>query len=203
MQQKLIHLGCFDQPKNGWENYDITPHIFISQIPLLPSLLYKLHVIDELRYKQHKAKIFKTIKYLNLNKKLRFKDNSIDAFFSSHVFEHLFLNDLRNLLKEIYRSLKPGGIVRTVLPDLNKIISYYEENEPNKFLDALFENNNSKNYKNFHKWMYTRQSFVTELGKAGFIKEKIKISDYKTSDSNIFSIMDNRPENSFYIDAKK
>jgi len=137
MKLKLVQLGCFDQPKDGWENYDITPHIFIARIPMLPKLLFTLNILNELRYKQHKTKVFNKVKYLNLNKNLKFQNNSVDAYFSSHVFEHLYLKDLRNLLKEIYRTLKHGGIIRTVLPDLDKIISLYEEKDPNKFLGCF------------------------------------------------------------------
>ena len=203
IKKRVIQLGCFDQPKVGWENYDITPHIFISRIPLLPLLLFKLNIIDEKRLNQHRLDIFKKVKYLNLNKRLPFQDNSIDAYFSSHVFEHLFLNNVQNLLREIYRTLKTGGVVRTVLPDLSKIIYLYSEENPNEFLEALFENNNSKNYKNFHKWMYTPLSFSRELELAGFSKDKIKITSYKKSNYSIFDNMDNRPSNSFYIESQK
>jgi predicted SAM-dependent methyltransferase len=113
------------------------------------------------------------------------------------------LTDLRKLLREIYRTLKPGGVVRTALPDLAKIILFYNENQPNKFLDALFENSNSHNYKNYHKWMYTKHSFIQELQNAGFEKDKIEPLDFNISSTQFFAGMDNRPDNSFYIEAKK
>lgn len=203
MKQKLIQLGCFDQPKDGWENYDITPHILISRIPTLPFFLFKLNFIDEYRYKQHKSKVFNKVRYLNLNKRLPFGDNTVDAYFSAHVFEHLFLSGFRKLLKEIVRTLKSDGIIRTVLPDLHKIIMLYKEDSPNEFLDALFENNNSNNYKNYHKWMYTKESFVNELVDAGFNRDRVEILDYNVSNVSFFDGMDNRPFNSFYIEARK
>lgn len=203
MCKKLIHLGCFDQPQDGWENYDITPHLFIARIPFLPYVLFKLKLINSLRYEQHKKRVFNKVKYMNLNKKLKFDDNTVDAYYSSHVFEHLYLKNVRNLLKEIYRTLKPGGILRTALPDLDKILSLYDEKNPNKVLDYLFENNDKSNYKNYHKWMYTKYSFLNELEKAGFDKNKINISDYNISSYDIFKDMDNRQYISFYIEAKK
>lgn len=151
MTYKLIHIVSFDQPKEDWENYDISPHIVIERIPFLANLLFRLKIIDERRYLQHRNKIFNKVKYLNMSKRLKFNDNSIDAYFSSHVFEHLYLVDLRKLLNEIYITLKPGAVIRTVLPDLNKIMPMYSENDPNKFVNAVFENNGSRNYKNYHK----------------------------------------------------
>lgn len=203
MKSRLVQLGCFDQPMEGWENFDLTPHLFISRIPLLPLLLYKLNILSKLRYEQHKKGIFRKIKYLNISKKLPFKDNSVDAFFSSHVIEHLYYRETKSLLKEIYRCLKSGGYVRTVLPSLSLIMKKYNEESPNQFLYALFENGNSTNYKNFHKWMYTEKSFSQELINAGFNKDKVKIMSYKQTDFQEFIRLDNRPENSIYIEAQK
>jgi predicted SAM-dependent methyltransferase len=56
---------------------------------------------------------------------LPFEDNSYDACYCSHVLEHLYCNDALFLLKEIYRILKPGGIVRVVVPDLEDIVRTY------------------------------------------------------------------------------
>jgi len=41
-------------------------------------------------------------------------DNSVDELFSRHVLEHI--ENLENLIKEIYRVLKPGGIHRAIVP---------------------------------------------------------------------------------------
>ena len=40
---------------------------------------------------------------------------------ASHLLEHFFLNDMRNLLAEWLRVLAPGGILRIVVPDLDII----------------------------------------------------------------------------------
>jgi len=51
--------------------------------------------------------------------------------------------------------------------------------------------------------MYTKYSFMNELEMAGFNRENIKISEYNSSNVDFFLNMDNRPNNSFYIEAKK
>lgn len=66
----------------------------------------------------------KKTKYLNLIHhelmySIPFKDNSIPNIYSSHFFEHLFLKDCKNLLKECLRVLKPNGIIRIVVPSLD------------------------------------------------------------------------------------
>ena len=200
---KLIHLGCLDQPHKDWENFDITPHIFISKVPFLASLLHSVNLIDSERYSDHKNGVFKNVKYLNLAKKLPWKSNSVDAFFSSHVFEHLYYSDLKNLLKEIYRCLKPKGYIRTILPDLDYLISNYDQHNPNFFLSGLFENTGSKSSRNTHKWMYNKYSFKNELIEAGFEENKIIFSEYKRTAFAPFLDLDNRKENSFFIEAQK
>ena len=39
---EALHLGCFDRPIPGWVNTDITPHLFIARVPLLPRAMHAL-----------------------------------------------------------------------------------------------------------------------------------------------------------------
>lgn len=52
-------------------------------------------------------------------------DNSIDAFYSSHTFEHASYEKVDLLLDEMFRTLKPGGKVRIVVPDYDIAIHCY------------------------------------------------------------------------------
>lgn len=52
---------------------------------------------------------------------------SADAVYHVAVLEHLRRSDAAKFLKEIYRVLKPGGIVRIGVPDLEKICRTYLE----------------------------------------------------------------------------
>lgn len=49
--------------------------------------------------------------------RLAFDDSSMTFVFSEHLFEHLFFDEAAALMRECSRILKPGGIVRTVVPD--------------------------------------------------------------------------------------
>jgi len=50
-------------------------------------------------------------------KPLPIPDNSAELIYTSHVLEHITNKAVRNILKESYRILKPGGIIRIVVPD--------------------------------------------------------------------------------------
>jgi predicted SAM-dependent methyltransferase len=61
----------------------------------------------------------------NLLQGFPFRDNSFDAVYSSHVLEHFTLDQGECLLKEAFRVLKPRGLIRTVVPDLESAIREY------------------------------------------------------------------------------
>ncbi len=61
----------------------------------------------------------------NLLRGFPFRDKSFDAVYSSHVLEHFTLDQGAYLLKEAFRVLKPGGLIRTVVPDLESAIREY------------------------------------------------------------------------------
>jgi len=49
------------------------------------------------------------------NEPLPYDDNSFDVVFSKSVLEHFYYPE--KLVKEIYRIIKPGGLVITMVPD--------------------------------------------------------------------------------------
>lgn len=52
-------------------------------------------------------------------KNLMFESNSFDAVFSADFFEHIDLNTKRQVIAEVYRVLKPGGIFVIKTPNLD------------------------------------------------------------------------------------
>ena len=66
---------------------------------------------------------------------LPFGTNTVDAIFHEHVIEHLNPLHGYSLLKDCYRMLKPGGIMRIVAPDASKYLHSYIDRE-HQFLKA-------------------------------------------------------------------
>lgn len=54
-------------------------------------------------------------------------DNSCDVVYHSHVLEHLRRQEAKFFLSECVRVLKPGGILRVAVPDLERICRAYLE----------------------------------------------------------------------------
>jgi SAM-dependent methyltransferase len=61
----------------------------------------------------------------DIRKGLPYPDASFDACYSSHVIEHLTRDEVGKLSAELLRVLKPCGVVRIVVPDLEAIVKTY------------------------------------------------------------------------------
>lgn len=65
------------------------------------------------------------VQYCDITKNLPYPDNYFDACYSSHVLEHLTKEESQQLLTECHRILKPQGVIRVVVPDLEAIVREY------------------------------------------------------------------------------
>lgn len=54
-----------------------------------------------------------------------FPDNSFDVIYHSHLLEHLLRENALAFTNECFRVLKPGGVLRVVVPDLEQISRLY------------------------------------------------------------------------------
>jgi len=68
---------------------------------------------------------------LNLENPLPLEDNSVDIFYCSHVLEHLSNKKVNHIIKELYRTLKPKGVVRILVPDLERAYNKFISREYN------------------------------------------------------------------------
>ena len=61
----------------------------------------------------------------NLNQNIPFPDESFDVVYHSHLLEHFSRSNAEIFLKECYRVLRPQGVLRVVVPDLEQIARTY------------------------------------------------------------------------------
>lgn len=174
--KKYLQYGCGLSNPLDWENYDSSPTLKIQKIPIIGKILQPyLNVVFP-----------KNIKYGDIVKGLNVSKNTYDGIYCSHVLEHLSYCDLKKTLKNTYEYLKPGGIFRMVLPDLEILCREYvnEVNKKNPKGSLRFMNDsllgvierktglkqilinmlgNSK-----HLWMWDYYSLSEELREVGF-----------------------------------
>jgi predicted SAM-dependent methyltransferase len=61
-------------------------------------------------------------------KSLPFPDDSVKGIFCEHFFEHIdYTEEAPYFLSECYRVLKPGGVIRLIVPDAEKYLQAYCE----------------------------------------------------------------------------
>ena len=62
-----------------------------------------------------------------------FKNNTFNYLYSEHTLEHLEITKVKFFLKECWRILKPGGIFRVTVPDLELLATKYVEKDTDLF----------------------------------------------------------------------
>jgi len=65
------------------------------------------------------------VQQCDVERGLPFLDNQFDVVYHSHVLEHFEMMVAGSFVKECLRVLKPGGILRVVVPDLEQIVLAY------------------------------------------------------------------------------
>lgn len=61
----------------------------------------------------------------NLLGRLPLEDATADLVYSSHFLEHIPRDQVTSFLRECWRILKPGGVLRLVVPDLENLCRTY------------------------------------------------------------------------------
>jgi len=68
------------------------------------------------------------VKAYDLRKGIPLENESADFVYSSHMLEHLGKREAENFIRECFRVLKKGGIIRIAVPDLETIAREYLKN---------------------------------------------------------------------------
>ena len=116
-QRILVNVGCGHQRPAGWINTDCSLNAMIQRVPVIGGL-----VRGALRSTAYSSG---NVSYLNLTKRWPFADGTVDVVYGSHVFEHLSMSGARHFLREAMRVLRPGGVLRLVVPDLYQAAKAY------------------------------------------------------------------------------
>ena len=117
---KILNLGCGNKTSDSndvinidWSIYHKIKNNRVLQFIALP-------FFDKDR-KHYYNSLPENIVAHNLKKGIPFKNNSVDVVYHSHVFEHLPKEHAKKFMAEVKRVLKPGGIQRIVIPDMETL----------------------------------------------------------------------------------
>ena len=102
-----VQYGCGHSAPDGWLNYDASLTLRIERLPILGQLVRK----NSQRFPANVA-------FGDIVKGLPIPDGSADSVYASHVLEHLSRASMLVALENTYKILRPNGIFRLIVPDL-------------------------------------------------------------------------------------
>lgn len=96
-------------------------------------------------------------------------DSSIDIIYNCHVLEHFKRREVGTVLSEWYRVLKKNGVLRTAVPDFEKLCEVYRRyKDISKIVGPIF---GKQDYLyNIHYNVFDFESLSAVLASAGFGK---------------------------------
>jgi predicted SAM-dependent methyltransferase len=137
-------------------------------------------------------------------------DESFDYIVSIHVLPEIPYGDLDGALRELRRVLKPGGVLRLSLPDLDKSIAAYKSKDIDYFLipDEAVKSLSGKMIVQLLWYGRSRSMFTVE-----FTKELLTRNGYQSIQECAYrqtfspypgmTELDDRELESFFIEARK
>jgi predicted SAM-dependent methyltransferase len=141
---------------------------------------------------------------------LPLESDSVDYIASIHSLPEIRFTEIVPALTELRRILKPGGVLRLVLPDLDKGISAYQRRDAEYFkvpdedarsLGAKFVT--QMVWYGYSKSLFTYEFIEEQLQKAGF--SRVANCAFKQTVSPYAEIveLDNRERESLFVEAVK
>lgn len=132
--------------------------------------------------------------WANFANKIPFRSNSVDAFYSHHVIEHLPDELLAGHFAEMLRCLKPGGVIRVGGPNGDEAIRNFLSGNLQWFSDFPDAHRSiGGRFKNFllcrgeHLTILTRSYLEEILEQAGFVAVDFREPIHDSAYPNVFT----------------
>ncbi len=169
----FVQFGCGLSCPSGWKNYDSSPRLRLQKLPLVGPL------VPAGPFGRFPGGVL----YGDIVRGLPLPRCSAALLYSSHVLEHLALDELRAALRNCRRVLAGGGTFRIVLPDLEAMINAYNASSARDravtFIRSTLMGYESRARtlrqrlqqafgSSHHLWLWDYPSLADELATAGF-----------------------------------
>lgn len=197
-----VNMGCGLAIAPGWINVDASLNALFGGAPVgVLKLLYRATGASRYYSREEYCRRLGEHRFVfhDLGRSLPFREATVDYFYSSHFLEHLFKKDAERLLRDCYRALRAGGVIRIAVPDLAHAVSLYQAGEAKKMLDDYFFVDDLSSYLARHKYMYDFELLKAALERAGF--KEIRRCAYQDGATPDVDILDNRPEETLFVEA--
>ncbi len=109
-----MQYGCGFFTAEHWLNFDASPTLRFERIPILGRA-----------YTKNGRRFPANATFGDIVKGLPLATDSCDGIYCAHILEHLARDDCELALRNTFTYLKPGGIFRLVVPDLEYLAKSY------------------------------------------------------------------------------
>jgi SAM-dependent methyltransferase len=114
-----VQFGCGLCAPEGWTNFDSSATVRLQRIPVVGRHLRPTGV-----------RFPRNIRLGDIVRGLPVPAGSCRLMYCSHVLEHLTYSEVDTALRNVHGYLRPGGVFRLVLPDLEAMITQYLADPP-------------------------------------------------------------------------
>lgn len=145
-----------------------------------------------------------------MQKKIPLRDNTLNRLYSEHVIEHVPLETGVFFLREAYRVLAPGGVIRIATPDLDDLVDGYMNswkrfdwvNWPeHSFIKSRAQMINIAFRWWGHQHLYNKEELVRALTEAGF--NHYKFVEFNQSEFTDMQGLETRLDSKLIVEAVK
>ncbi len=121
----LLNFGCGSRIHRDWNNVDFSAYAFLRNHTWIARIGGMAGIISAKRMSRLES-MDAAIVRADLRKGLPYGQDTFDVVYSSHTLEHFPVGLASFLIEETLRVLKPGGVLRLVVPDLEQIAALYQ-----------------------------------------------------------------------------
>ena len=121
----MLNLACGTKMHRAWNNLDFSPYALLAKKKWLAGLMKAAGLLSPERQDRLRQIDPEIIRW-DLRMGIPFDAGSFDVVYHSHFLEHIDQQFAPGLLRECHRVLKPGGVLRVVVPDLELLVSEYQ-----------------------------------------------------------------------------
>ncbi len=198
-----VNLGCGMSVAPNWLNIDGSLNAWIAGKPAwLHPLAYRLSGAKNFYSQQFYCETLRNNNFVHHNfvYGIPLADKSADYIYSSHFLEHLDRDSGRKLLRECLRVLKPGGVVRIGVPDLEHAWEMYRSGDKDRMLHDYFFVGAEAGFSQ-HRYAYDYGMLAAMLAEIRFVD--IRRQEFQQGETPDLEVLDNRGEYTLFVEARR